>query len=298
MDKLLALRTLLKVADCGGFTAAAHELGKTTSSIARIMDGLEASLGTSLLTRTTRNVTLTDAGQAYVEQVRQVLSDLNNADNDVIDRGTELTGHLRVCVSATYGRLHLAPHIPTFLRDYPKVTMDLVVSDTHLDLVSERLDVAVRVGVPDVDEKLVVKSLSKSERLLVASPDYLQRSGEPTTPADLAKHQCVQFAYRPGRRQRWKFRTGDATESVIVTGQLITNNLDMIASAAIGGQGVALLPRWLVAQPVRDGRLVRLFEDAEITADAGEAFIYATYLPNRRHSRKVRAFVSFVEALS
>ncbi|CAG9274601.1 LysR family transcriptional regulator [Paraburkholderia unamae] len=298
MDKLLALRTLLKVADCGGFTAAAQELGKTTSSIARIMDGLEASLGTPLLTRTSRNVSLTDAGCAYVEQVRQVLSDLNDADSSVIDRGTELTGHLRVSVSATYGRLHLATRIPEFLQAYPRITVDLVVSDIHLDLVNDRLDVALRVGVPDLDDRLIVKTLGKSERFLVASPAWLERHGRPATPTDLARAECLQFAYKPGRRQRWNFRSGDAIEPVIVTGQLVTNNLDMIAGAAIGGQGVALLPKWLVAPDVAVGRLVRLFEDREITADAGEAFVYATYLPNRRLSRKVRAFIRFVESFS
>ncbi|MEX3846535.1 substrate binding domain-containing protein [Paraburkholderia sp. BR10882] len=157
---------------------------------------------------------------------------------------------------------------------------------------------ALRVGVPDLDDRLIVKTPGRSERFLVASPAWLQRYGHPATPTDLARAECLQFAYKPGRRQRWNFRSGDAIVPVIVTGQLVTNNLDMIAGAAVGGQGVALLPKWLVAPDVAAGRLVRLFEDSEITADSGEAFVYATYLPNRRLSRKVRAFIRFVERLS
>jgi DNA-binding transcriptional LysR family regulator len=295
MDKLLALRTLLAVAESGGFTAAAHELGKTTSSVMRLMDGLEASLGTSLLTRTTRNVSLTDAGVTYVEQVRQVLTDLAGADDSVIDSGIDPMGPLRVSVSATYSRLHIAPHIATFLKKNPRVNLELVVSDNHLDLVSERLDLAVRVGVPTADDRLIVKRLRQSERFVVASPDYLQRKGAPQTPSELIRHECLRFVYKPGNRQRWVFRYPGRSETVDVNGQLLTNNLDMLAGAALGGHGIALLPQWLVGADVAAGRLTALFTDAQATPEGGDAFVYATYLPNRRHSRKVHAFIDFAE---
>jgi DNA-binding transcriptional LysR family regulator len=295
MDKLLALRTLLAVAESGGFTAAAHELGKTTSSVMRLMDGLEASLGTSLLTRTTRNVSLTDAGVTYVDQVRQVLTDLAGADDSVIDSGIDPMGALRVSVSATYSRLHIAPHIAAFLQQNPRVNLELVVSDSHLDLVSERLDLALRVGVPTADDRLIVKRLRQSERFVVASADYLQRKGTPQTPSELIGHECLRFVYKPGNRQRWVFRYPGKSESVDVNGQLLTNNLDMLAGAALGGHGIALLPHWLVGADVAAGKLTALFTDAQVTPEGGDAFVYATYLPNRRHSRKVHAFIDFAE---
>jgi DNA-binding transcriptional LysR family regulator len=295
MDKLLAMRTLVAVADYGGFTAAAHELGKTTSSVMRIMDGLEASLGTSLLTRTTRSVTLTDAGVTYVEQVRQVLADLSSADDSVIDSGVEPMGALRVSVSATYSRLFIAPHIATFLGEHPRITLDLVVSDSHLDLVSERFDLALRVGVPNTDESLIVKRLRQSDRFVVASPAYLDRRGYPTQPAHLISHECARFSYKPGNRQRWVFREGTRSEAVDIKGQLMTNNLDMLVGAVVGGQGVALLPQWLVGTLVREGKLISLFNDLQVTPEGGDAFVYATFLPNRRYSRKVHAFIDFAE---
>ncbi|OXC75303.1 LysR family transcriptional regulator [Caballeronia sordidicola] len=295
MDKLLAMRTLLAVADHGGFTAAAHELGKTSSSVMRIMDGLEASLGTSLLTRTTRSVTLTDAGVTYVEQVRQVLTDLSGADDSVIDSGVEPMGALRVSISATYSRLFIAPHIATFLGEHPRITLDLVVSDSHLDLVGERFDLALRVGVPTTDESLIVKRLRPSDRFVVASPEYLDKKGYPTQPSDLMSHECMRFSYKPGNRQRWVFRQASGSEAVDVKGQLMTNNLDMLVGAAVGGHGVALLPQWLVGKLVRDGKLVSLFSDLQVTPEGGDAFVYATFLPNRRYSKKVRAFIDFAE---
>ncbi|GAB5097173.1 MULTISPECIES: LysR family transcriptional regulator [unclassified Caballeronia] len=295
MDKLLALRTLLAVAESGGFTAAAHELGKTTSSVMRLMDGLEASLGTSLLTRTTRSVTLTDAGVTYVEQVRQVLADLAGADDSVIDTGIDPMGSLRVSVSATYSRLHIAPHIATFLRQHPRVNLELVVSDSHMDLVSEKIDLALRVGVPTADPRLIVKRLGHSARCVVASPAYLQRRGHPHAASELVAHDCLRFAYKPGNRQKWVFRYPDRSESVDVGGQLLTNNLDMLAGAALGGLGIALLPQWLIGASVRDGSLTALFDDAQVTPEGGDAFVYATYLPNRRHSRKVHAFIDFAQ---
>lgn len=295
MDKLLALRTLLVVAESGGFTAAAHELGKTTSSVMRLMDGLEASLGTSLLTRTTRNVALTDAGVTYVEQVRQVLADLTGADDSVIDSGIDPMGSLRVSVSATYSRLHIAPHIATFLKHNPRVNLELVVSDSHLDLVSERLDLALRVGVPTADPRLIVKRLRQSDRFVVASPEYLLRKGHPREPSNLLEHECLRFSYKPSNRQKWVFRYPGKTESVDVSGQLLANNLDMLVGAALGGHGVALLPQWLVGTSVREGLLTNLFTDAQVTPEGGDAFVYATYLPNRRYSRKVQAFIDFAE---
>ncbi|MDE1182133.1 LysR family transcriptional regulator [Paraburkholderia sp.] len=302
MDKFLALNTLLEVADAGGFSKAAQRLGVATSSVTRLMDSLEASLGTALLTRTPRKVSLTDAGIAYVEQIGKVLDDLAEADESVFDSGASPIGALRIAVPSTYSRLRLAPHLAAFLTDHPRVMLDVVVADHYADLALDRIDVAVRIGSPDRDGNLIVRTLSANPRYVVASHDYLERAGRPPHPQALDAHECLRFSYGGGyrARQAWLFRAhaDDAhdTFGVDVRGHLQSNNLDILLEAVLGGRGIALLPEWLVADEIRAGRLMRLFERFDASPHIGEAVVYAAYLPNRRHSSKVRAFVQFLES--
>jgi DNA-binding transcriptional LysR family regulator len=302
MDKFLALNTLLEVADAGGFSKAARRLGVATSSVTRLMDSLEASLGTALLTRTPRKVTLTDAGIAYVEQVGKVLDDLAEADESVFDSGASPVGALRIAVPSTYSRLRLAPHLAAFLADYPRVFLDVVVADHYADLALDRIDVAIRIGLPNRDANLVVRKLADNPRYVVASHDYLERSGMPQTPEALDAHECLRVAYGGGYRTRqvWTFR-GEAVEErvevrVEVRGHLLSNSLDILLDAVLAGRGIALLPEWLVAAEIRAGRLMRLFQNFEASPHNGDAVVYAAYLPNRRHSSKVRALVQFLES--
>jgi DNA-binding transcriptional LysR family regulator len=299
VDKLVALNTLLEVAEAGGFSRAAQRLGVATSSVTRLMDALEASLGTALLTRTTRRVSLTDAGTAYVEQISKVLDDLAQADDSVFDSGAAPVGALRIAVPATYSRLRLAPHLATFLADYPRVVLDVVVADHYVDLAAERIDVAIRIGLPSRDENLVTRKLADNTRFVVASHEYLERHGTPADPQSLAEHECLRFPYGgPHRatRQLWTFRQGVTEDRVEVQGHLIANSPDVIFEAVLAGRGIALLPEWLVAPDIRAGRLLRLFESTEVNPHAGASVVYAAYLPNRRHSSKVRTFIQFLAA--
>ncbi len=300
MDKLLALTTLLEVADSGGFAKAARRLGVATSSVMRLMDSLEASLGAALLTRTPRRVSLTDAGAAYVEQVSRLLDELAEADESVLDRGAEVAGALRITVPSAYCRAVLGPHLAAFVREHPRVALDVLVADHYVDLALERIDVAVRIGVPASDPNLIVRTLQENPRWVVASADYLARAGTPATPADLAGHECARIGYGGGyrARQAWSFAREQEEESEVVNvrGRLVTNNVDMLRDAVRAGQGVALLPQWLVQEEVADGALERLFADYRVTAQGREAVVYAAWLPNRRHSSKVRALLAFVQA--
>ncbi|MDR5837751.1 LysR family transcriptional regulator [Caballeronia sp. LZ034LL] len=298
MDKLQALNTLLEVAQSGGFAKAARRLGVATSSVTRLMDALEASLGAALLTRTPRKVSLTDAGVAYVEQVGRLLDDLAEADESVFDSGAAPVGVLRVAVPSTFGRLRLAAHLAAFMAEHPRVVLDLVVADHYADLVTERIDVAVRIGVPDRDGTLIVRKLADNPRVVVASGDYLRQRGTPASPGDLAAHECLRFAYGGGHRtrQEWTFRVKGAETRVEIHGHLLSNNLDMLLQAALAGRGIALLPAWLADADVRAGRLVRLFDGHEASPHEKGVVIHAAYLPNRRQSSKVRALVRFLEA--
>lgn len=294
MDKLQALQALVAVADSGGFSGAARRLGVATSSVTRLLDGLEAALGSALLTRSTRRVTLTDAGAAYLEQVRRVLADLDEADGSVSDSGGEAVGPLRVALPVTFGRLCLGPHVAGFLRQHPRITLDLLLSDAYVDLVAERVDVAVRIGTPALQPQLIVRSLAEHHRYVVAAHDYVARRGVPATPDELVAHDCLRFAYQAGP-QRWQFRRGEQTFAVEVGGRLAVNNSDLLREAVLAGAGIALLPHWLVKDDVRAGRLRRLFEGYEINPQEQAISVYAAYLPNRRHSRKVQVLLDFLQ---
>lgn len=286
----------MDVAQTGGFSKAAQRRGVATSSVTRLIDGLEASLGVALLTRSTRQVALTDAGAAYREQIARLLSDLDEADASVSDGGAEAVGPLRVSVPVTFGRLCLGPHIARFLHGHPRVSLELVLSDAYVDLAGERIDVAVRIGVPDNAPQLIVRELSGHHRYVVASPQYLRCHGRPAQPADLGLHECLRYAYQyQAGPQRWSFLRAGQELGVEVNGRLAANSGDMLRDAALGGAGIALLSHWLVEGDVQAGRLQRLFADYEINPREHRVSIHAAYLPNRRHSRKVHAFLDFLQ---
>jgi len=293
MDKLAALRTFVTVAETGGFSKAARQLGVATSSLTRLVDALEEQLGTSLLTRTTRAVLLTDSGRTYLEQIGPLLSELEQADESISDQGGVAVGPLRVSVPVTFARLFLGPHIPRFLSEHPRVSLDMDLSDTIVDLAGDRVDVAVRIGVPEHQAGLIVRRLCDHERYLVASPAYLEAHGRPQSPQELADHDCMRFSYRLGP-QRWTFLKGDECQRVDIRGRLSANSSDILREAVLGGQGFALLAEWLVGEDVKAGRLTRLFPDWQINPLNDDVSVYAAYLPNRRNSRKVQAFIEFL----
>ncbi|MEX3691379.1 LysR family transcriptional regulator [Paraburkholderia sp. BR14263] len=297
MDKLVALKTLLEVADAGGFAKAAKRMGVATSSVARLMDALEAQLGTALLTRTPRRVSLTDAGASYVEQVSKVLDGLTEADESILDSGAAPIGTLRITVPTTYNRVVLAPHLAAFLREHPNVALDIVVADHMIDLALERIDIAIRIGLPSDNPNLIAKKLAENPRVVVVSHEYLEHYSVPLTPAELTDHQCLRIAYGGSyrARQTWTFMRAGEQERINVRGRLVSNSLDMLLEAVLAGQGLALLPEWQVREHINAGRLMHLFADYRVTPHGDEAVAYAAYLPNRRLSRKVRAFLQFIE---
>ena len=293
MDKILALKTFVRVADAAGFSKAARNLGVATSSATRLIDLLEASLGTALLTRSTRQVALTDAGKTYYEQVTRLLNDLAQADASVSDAGAEPHGSLRVTMPVAYGHMCLGPHVGAFLERYPKIELDVVLTDAITDLVAEHIDVAVRIGSMERDVGLIARQLNSHRRHVVASHEYLTQAGTPARPADLVHHHCLRFAYEPARWV-WTFRRGEQLEEVPVHGRLIANNSEILREGALNGAGIALLPHWLVDGDIQSGGLTSVFEDWEVNPNGEDITVYAAYLPNRRNSRKVHAFVDFL----
>lgn len=296
MDKLLAIKVFMATAETGGFSAAARRLGVATSSVTRQVDALEQALGASLLNRSTRQVSLTEAGASYYQRAREILEALAEADASVADRGEEPVGVLRLCLPVEFGRRVIAPHLGAFLARHPGLELDIDLSDRFDDLLDGRYDLSIRLGEPAPSDELVCRPLGRFQRWLVASPAYLAARAPLQHPQQLA--DCAYLRFRYGQAARpWRLRQAEQTLELNVAGPLRSANADLLREAAIAGSGVALLADWLVRGDVEAGRLHRLFADWEVSPGIASTGINALYLPNHRGSRRVMAFVAFCEAL-
>lgn len=297
MDKLLALNMFVETVRCGGFSAAARKLAVATSSVMRQVAGLEAELGTVLLHRSTRHCSPTEAGQAYFAHGVAILQALQHADDAVADRDNGVVrGHLRISVPVEFGRRVIAPHLQQLLDAHPELQISLSLSDAVADLYKERVDVAVRLGSTTPTDEVVCRPVGQFQRWLVASPDYLQRQPLPRLPEDLLQHACLRYDYGSGAAPWW-FRQGGQAVPVAVSGRLLSNNADVLRVSALAGQGIALLADWLVAQDVGDGRLVRLLADYQANPGSADTSINLFYLTRHRGSRRLNAFIRFLEGL-
>jgi len=296
MDKLLAIKAFMATVEAQGFSAAARRQGVATSSVTRLVDALEAQLGATLLNRSTRQVSLTEAGASYYQRARDILEALAEADARVGDRGEEPVGVLRLCLPVEFGRRVIAPHLGGFLAQHPGLELDIDLSDRFAALLDGRYDLTIRLGEPAPSDELVCRPLGRFERWLVASPAYLAQRPVLEHPRQLADCACLRFRYGQSARP-WRLRGDGQDVELDVSGPLRSANADLLREAAIAGTGVALLADWLVREDVAAGRLQRLFSDWEVSPGAASATINALYLPNHRGSRRVMAFVKFCEAL-
>lgn len=296
MDKLQALSMFVETVRCGGYSAAARKLGVATSSVTRQVAALEAELGTTLLNRTTRHSSPTVVGQDYYDKAVAILEALAEADGAVFDRGSEARGRLRVNVPVEFGRRVIAPHLGRLLARHPELDISLTLSDQMTDLLTERVDLCVRLGSTLNSEGVISKPIGRFERWLVASPGYLERASIPRHPLDLLEHQCLVFDYGPAV-QNWVFRDGGDSIPINVQGRLRCNNADVLREAAIADGGLALLADWLVLDDVRQGRLLRVLEAFEASPGSASCAINALYLPSHRDSSRIRAFVGFLEEI-
>lgn len=296
MDKLLAMKMFTATVDAQGFSAAARRLGVATSSVTRLVDGLESALGTTLLNRSTRQVSLTEAGARYYARAREIFEALEEADASVADRGDEPVGVLRLCLPVEFGRRVIAPHLGPFLARHPSLELDIDMSDRLDDLLDGRYDLSIRLGDPSPNDELVCRQLGRFQRWLVASPGYLARQETPLHPKHLLQHACLRFRY--GQKARaWRLQRADEALELDVSGPLRSANADLLREAALAGSGIALLADWLVREDVAAGRLQRLFADWQVSPGAANDSINALYLPNHRGSRRVNAFIGFCEGL-
>ncbi|WDF75071.1 LysR family transcriptional regulator [Novosphingobium sp. KACC 22771] len=298
MDMFAALRAFVSVVEEGGFAPAARRAGQAPSSFTRHVDALEASLGVSLLNRSTRNVSLTVAGESYYPRAARLLAELEEANNHIREGEGPPRGRLRVSLPASFARMHITPFLPRFMAEYPLIELDLVMSDALVNLVEQRIDVAVRLGALD-SSSLIARRLAPHRRIVCASPAYLAAHPAPVEPQDIAGMACLTFAFADGERY-WRFTQGSRLEQIRVKGPLRANQAEALKEAALAGFGLVMLPTWLVGDEVAQGLLQPVLTEwqadisrpgAPIMPDSG---IHALYLPDRKGSRKVRAFVDFM----
>lgn len=296
MDKLLAMKMFTATVDAQGFSEAARRLGVATSSVTRLVDALESELGTTLLNRSTRQVSLTEAGARYYARARDIFDALDEADASVADRGDEPVGVLRLCLPVEFGRRVIAPHLGPFLARHPSLELDIDMSDRLDDLLDGRYDLSIRLGDPSPNGELVCRQLGRFQRWLVASPDYLASRDALLHPEQLLQQACLRFRY--GQKARaWRLQRADEVLELEVSGPLRSANADLLREAALAGSGIALLADWLVREDVAAGRLQRLFADWQASPGTANDSINALYLPNHRGSRRVNAFIGFCEGL-
>lgn len=296
MDRFAELKAFCLVAGNGGFSAAARQLGVATSSVTRQVDALEQRIGTPLLNRSTRRITLTDSGRAYFEHATQILAALDEADDAAAGRDAEPTGMLRVAAPVTLALRYIAPLLPELAQRYPRLELDLRLSDAMSNMVDEAIDVAIRIGHPEQQPNLIARKLAGHQRHIVASPAYLAQHATPQTPADLRQHNCLLFAYG-GNRAIWRLRNADLATEIEVHGKLHASNSDMLRQAALGGLGLALLPGWLVQPDLDAGRLVAVLGEYQANPGEMDVGIYAVYPANRRGASKIRVFTEMLAGI-
>lgn len=291
MDEFTRIKTFIKVVEAGSFSAAARDQS-SVSSVARQVKSLEDELGTRLFNRSTRSLSLTDAGRRFHERVSTIASDLSKAMAEVSSLEEGVKGVLRASLRITAGTTIVVPALPRFLARYPELELDLTLSDERCDLIAKNIDVALWLGaLPDAE--IVARRLSPTRRIVYGSPAYFRKSGVPQTPQDLHGHSCLLFS-APSYRNRWSFSRDGQVEEVDVKGRIRSDNGLLLLSSAMADLGVGIAHEWMVRNHLADGRLVRVLEQYTVNPRPGDADLYAVFPSSRGLSRKVRVFVDFL----
>lgn len=290
MDKFSALKAFVTVVEQGSFSLAARRAGVAPSSLTRQVNSLETQLGTPLLNRSTRRLSLTEVGGSYFEDARRILAEIADADRAANDASGPPSGTLRVAAPVAFAKIHISPMLANYLNHYPAIKLDLRLSDTIVNLVDERVDVAIRLAnLPD--SALVVRKLAPHRRVICASPSYLAERGIPDSPAALVSHNCLLFDYGSGD-DSWSFTRDLETQKVRVTGNMRANGSEILLQAALNGVGLVLLATWLVAEHITKGNLVPVLDNWATTIGNDEGTISAVFPANRRGSKKVASFLA------
>ncbi|WP_122073281.1 LysR family transcriptional regulator [Pseudophaeobacter sp. EL27] len=287
MDTLDCMRTFVAVAAQHSFTAGARQIGISTKLASKYVARLEERLGAQLFNRTTRSVTLTDTGQAYLERCLPLLDQIDEMEGVIQERQSELGGPIRLTAPTGFGSRELVQAVTPFQQSHPKVQIEMLLSDYHAPIVEEGIDLAIRFGKLQ-DSTLVARKLCDMRLVVVAAPDYLQRHGEPGHPKALATHNCLMLQ-SSAQPETWRFQDKDKDKvtSVLVNGSFRANSPRAVAHMAAGGQGIARCPYYTVKPFIDAGRLQLLFADREDKPLP----LYVVYPPSRHLTARIRALI-------
>ncbi|HEY0491816.1 MAG TPA: LysR family transcriptional regulator [Telluria sp.] len=288
MDKFQEMQAFVAVVDAGSFVRAAEALGASKAAVSRHIGELEDRLGVRLLNRTTRSLSMTDDGQAFYYHCTELLSLLEEAEGDLSTRSVEASGLLRVSAPVTFGILHLAPLWGDFLARYPKVRLDVSLSDRAVDLVEDGFDLAIRISSV-MQPTLIARKLASTRLVLCASPAYLAQRGTPQHPRELAGHDVIAYTYG-AFRDEWTLDGPEGPVTVKVSPRLYANNGDTCRAAALRGQGVILQPDFLIGGDLASGELVEILPEYS----TGELGVYAIYASRRHLPLKLRYLIDFL----
>ncbi|MEM9756099.1 MAG: LysR family transcriptional regulator [Pseudomonadota bacterium] len=289
MDRLTEMEAFATVVDQGGFTDAAKKMGISKSAVSKHVSSLESRLGARLLNRTTRRVSPTEIGLAYYDRARRVLNDAGEADALVTAMQSAPSGMLRVSVATDFGVNHLSPVLGDFLHSYPDITVNMVLNNRYVELISEGFDLAIRVGELE-DSSLRARKLCETNKRMIAAPEYFRQHGRPIKIDDLNEHKLLHYSNQASGNV-WKVTAPSGEKRQVRTaGSLTVNDGQSLLNAAIGGLGIAYLPSFLYAEPMRQGQLEDVIPELPMEVQG----IYAIYPPGRYTQPKVRAFIDFL----
>jgi DNA-binding transcriptional LysR family regulator len=290
-DRWQEMTVFVRVAECGSLSRAARELKLSQPSVSRIVGALEARLDTTLLLRTTRSISLTEAGALYLERARYLLAEVEETEQAT--RGVDsLHGVIRIAMPVLYGSRAVIPALATFLPRHPDLRVEMIMSDARQNLIVDGVDVAIRLGVgPSDDSTFGARRLGMVERLVVAAPAYLSRNGVPANPADLGQHDCIVQHGRFGR-ESWRFMHTHTVTSIDVSAKLWINSASGVLAAAVAGMGIALATRVMAGEELRTGQLTQLLEPYWLDP----ADVHAVFPAGPKPSGKVRAIVDHLAA--
>jgi DNA-binding transcriptional LysR family regulator len=287
--KFDGIEAFIATVEAGSITAAARKLRLSKSVVSERLAELERNLGTKLLQRTTRKLSLTEDGSAFHGRAARIMNEIEDAAADVAERRGTLSGPLRLSAPVTFGRMHLGPALYSFLAEYPEIKLTLSLDDRRVDAAADGFDAVIRHGPID-DTRLVVSRLAPTRRMLVASPGYLARRGTPRTKAELEKHDGIVYANRGGAD--WRFMSSAGAVIVRAAARLSVNNGDMLRDAAVAGLGIALLPMFVAGPAILAGDLSII----DIGIEPEEEFIFMAHPQGRRASAKLRALTQHLRA--
>lgn len=291
MDRLSAMETFVNVVEAGSFSGAARRLNVGQPAVSKTIAQLEERLGVRLLLRSTRGLMPTEAGQNFYERARRSIEEADEADRAAQGAGTGLSGPLRICAAVTFARLHIMPHLNIFLAEHPNLTIDVVLDDRNIDMLEEGIDVALRMGALG-DSGMTAKKIAQCPRVVVGTPAYFAKAGEPEIPADLSAHEAIIYG-RAGGGHTWAFQKDGNEVSVTVSGRLKVNAAEGMRAAVLADMGIAIASEWMFGPELNDGSARRVLTDWALPP----MDLWALYPTGRMASAKARAFVAFVEKI-